>query len=300
VQADGWKPGAPAGHSPSKASTWYRIRRAGSKAAERVYVPAHNSLSGGFALNLTENDQKTMPLEKMLQSQSPIANKILASLPRSEYLRLLPHLEAVHLTEGEVLCDSGAALRYIYFPNTALVSLLTLVDKNEVFAVGLVGREGMTSAACALGSLTSSFRTLVQSSGTAMRMKVKHFVNEFRASAVLREAVLGYVLALTLQISQTAACNRFHIIEERLARWLLMTRDRLSSDHFHMTHEMLGNLLGVRRVGVTNAAHALKKRRLIDYSRGSIDIVDGIGLQDAACSCYRMMEGRHGNGTGNG
>ena len=230
----------------------------------------------------------------MLQSHLPIANKILASLPRSEYQRILPQLEMVQLTEGEVLCEAGTLIRYVYFPCTALLSLLTLVDAVEVFAVALVGREGLSSVACALGSQTSPFRTLVQSSGSAMRMKARVFTAEFRANAALREVVLAYVLQLTMQISQTAACNRFHVIEGRLARWLLMTRDRLSSDHFHMTHEMLGHMLGVRRVGVTHAAYALKQRRLIDYSRGAIDIVDGMGLQAAACSCYRMVEGRHG------
>lgn len=230
----------------------------------------------------------------MLPSHLPIANSVLASLPRSEYLRLLPCLECVELVEGEVLCDSGKPLLHVYFPCTTLLSLLTLVDGNEVFAVALVGREGMTSVASALGSQIAPFRTLVQGTGSALRMKSKVFVAEFRASAPLRLAVLAYVLSLTEQIAQTAACNRFHGIEARLARWLLMTRDRLSSAHFHMTHEMLGHLLGVRRVGVTNAAYALKLRGLIDYSRGAIDITDGLGLQAAACSCYRMLDTRHG------
>jgi len=230
----------------------------------------------------------------MLQSQLPIANKILAALPRWEYQRLAEHLETVELVEGEVLSEPGEVMRYVYFPGTALLSLLTLVDDSDVFAVGLVGREGMASVAVALGSTNSPFRTLVQCSGHVVRMKSKTFFKEFRECHALREMVLQYVLSLTTLIAQTAACNRYHVIEERLARWLLMTRDRLSSDHFHMTHEMLGHLMGVRRVGVTNAAHALKERNLIDYSRGAIDIIDGPGLQDAACSCYRMVEGRHG------
>jgi CRP-like cAMP-binding protein len=230
----------------------------------------------------------------MLPSHLPIANNVLASLPRTEYLRLLPHLEMVELVEGEVLCDSGKPLQHVYFPCNSLVSLLTLVDGDDVFAVALVGREGMTSVATALGSQLSPFRVLVQGSGSALRMKAKVFVNEFRDSAALRKVVLAYVLSLTVQISQTAACNRFHGIGARLARWLLMTRDRLSSDHFHMTHEMLGHLLGVRRVGVTNAAYELKTLGLIDYSRGAIDITDGVGLQAAACSCYRMLDTRHG------
>lgn len=230
----------------------------------------------------------------MLPSYLPIANSVLASLPRAEYLRLLPHLEFVGLVEGEVLCESGRPLQHVYFPCDALMALLTLVDGNAVFAVALVGREGMTSVATALGSQISPFRTLVQAAGNALRMKAGVFVAEFHQSADLRAGVLAYVLSLTVQISQTAACNRFHVIEARLARWLLMTRDRLSSDHFHMTHEMLGHLLGVRRVGVTNAAHGLRQQGLIDYSRGAIAITDGKGLEAAACSCYRMLDTRHG------
>lgn len=230
----------------------------------------------------------------MLQSQLPIANKLLAALPRSEYQRLAECMELVDLVEGEVLSEPGEVQTYVYFPVTTLLSLLTLVGGEDVFAVGLAGREGMSCVTCALGSLISPFRTMVQSPGQALRMKTKVFVKEFRDCVPLRDVVLKYVLTLTVQISQTAACNRFHVIEERLARWLLMTRDRLSSDHFHMTHEMLGHLMGVRRVGVTNAAHALRQRKLIDYTRGAIDIIDGKGLQAAACSCYHMVEGRHG------
>jgi CRP-like cAMP-binding protein len=210
-----------------------------------------------------------------------------------EYLRLLPHLEAVELVEGEVLCESGKPLQYVYFPSSSLVSLLTLVDADDVFAVALVGREGMTSVASALGTQISPFRALVQAPGAAMRIRPNVFLAEFRTSITLREAVLAYVLSLTVQIAQTAACNRFHGIEARLARWLLMTRDRLSSDHFYMTHEMLGHLMGVRRVGVTNAAHDLRLRGLIDYSRGAIDITNSKGLQASACSCYHKLDNRH-------
>lgn len=230
----------------------------------------------------------------MLPNHQPVVNKILASLPRSDYQRLLPELEEVVLTEGEVIGEAGQTMRHVYFPANALLSLLTLVDQQDVFAVALVGREGMSNVACALGTQQSPFRTLVLCSGSALRMKTRLFVNEFRENEHLRSAVLRYVLALTAQISENAACNRFHVIEERLARWLLMIRDRLSSDHFHVTHEMMGQLLGVRRVGVTNAALALKQRRLIDYSRGALDIMDGIGLKQAACACYRVAEGRHG------
>ncbi len=230
----------------------------------------------------------------MLQSQLPVVNKILGSLPRSDYQRLLPHLELVELSAGDVLGEPGETLRHVYFPSDALLSFLNLVDGKNVFAVALTGRDGMFGAAAALGSPLSPYRALVLGSGSALRMKTKLFVQEFRSNEVLRDAVLRYVLALTLQISESAACNRFHLIEERLARWLLMMRDRFSSGQFHITHEMMGHLLGVRRVGVTNAAQSLKQRALIDYSRGAIDIVDGPGLKEAACSCYRKVEGRHG------
>jgi len=230
----------------------------------------------------------------MLQSQLPVVNKILAALPRSDYQRLLPSMEVVDLVAGDVLSEPGEALRYVYFPADALLSLLNLVDGKDVFAVALVGREGMAGTAYALGGQLAPFRTLVLGTGQAMRMKAKVFMQEFRDNELLRNAVLHYVLSLTVQISENAACNRFHVIEERLARWLLMMRDRFSSGHFHITHEMMGQLLGVRRVGVTNAAQALKLRELIDYSRGAIDIVDGMGLRAAACGCYRVVEGRHG------
>lgn len=207
---------------------------------------------------------------------------------------MLPSLEEVDLNEGDVIGESGQAMRYVYFPANALLSLLTPVDQKDVFAVALVGREGMSNVACALGAYQSPFQTLVLSAGGAMRMKAKVFVKEFRDSEVLRSAVLRYVLSLTVQISENAACNRFHVIEQRLARWLLMIRDRLNADHFHATHEMLGQLLGVRRVGVTNAAHDLKQRKLIDYSRGELDIMDGASLKLAACACYHPTEGRHG------
>lgn len=230
----------------------------------------------------------------MLQSQLPVVNKILGTLPRSDYQRLLPSLEPVALSVGDVLCEPGDPLRYVYFPCDALLSLLNLVDAQEVYSVALVGRDGMAGGAAVMGTQHSPFRVLVLGAGVALRMKTKVFVQEFRSSELLRDAVLRYVLQLTMQISENAACNRFHLIEERLARWLLMMRDRFSSGHFHITHEMMGHLLGVRRVGVTNAAQSLKQRALIDYSRGAIDIVDATGLKEVACGCYHMVEGRHG------
>jgi CRP-like cAMP-binding protein len=224
----------------------------------------------------------------------PIANRLLAALPRADSQRVLPDLEPVTLTFGEVLYEPGDPIRQVYFPDDALVSLLTLVDCRLALEVGLVGREGMIGVAFGLGIDVSPVRAIVQGSGTAMRMKAARFRQEFRRNQSLQREVHLYTHALLSQVAQTAACNRFHVVETRLARRLLMTRDRVCSDRFHLTHEFLGHVLGVRRVGVTKAAHALKQRKLIDYRRGEIAILDGRGLEAASCSCYERVKDPHG------
>jgi CRP-like cAMP-binding protein len=223
----------------------------------------------------------------------PIANNLLAALPGAEYRRLQGHLEPVELRFGEILYEPGEPIEHVYFPNDSLVSLLTLVDRHLALEVGMVGPEGMVGISSALGMGLTPFRALVQGAGTAMRMKAEPFRNEFKLGLALQREVLRYVHMLMAQLAQTAACNRFHFIEARLARWLLMTRDRVDSDRFQLTHEFLGHMLGVRRVGVTKAAQALKQRELIDYTRGSIAIVDGNGLEAAACSCYALDRNRY-------
>ena len=227
----------------------------------------------------------------MSSNRMPIANKILASLSRAEYLRVLPHLESVTLAFGEVLFEPGDQIKHVYFPNDSLVSLLTLVDQHLALEVGMVGREGMVGNAVALGIDVSPVRAMVQGAGTALQMRAASFRKELRQSRSLQHEVHLYTHLLMGQIAQTAACNRFHVIEARLARWLLMTRDRVGSNYFRLTQEFLGHMLGVRRVGVTKAAHALKQRKLIDYNRGEISIIDGHRLEDASCSCYKMVNG---------
>ncbi|HUJ01003.1 MAG TPA: Crp/Fnr family transcriptional regulator [Usitatibacter sp.] len=217
---------------------------------------------------------------------APIENALLAALPRAEYRRVRAMLEPVTLTFGDVLYEQGDPITQVYFPNDSLVSLLTLVDRHLALEVGLVGREGMVGVAYAMGIDATPFRALVQGTGSAMGMKASAFRRELNASASLQREVHRYAHALLAQVAKTAACNRFHVVQERLARWLLMTRDRMRSDHFHLTHEFLANMLGVRRVGVTMAAHALRQRKLITYSRGDITITDRRGLEAAACSCY--------------
>jgi CRP-like cAMP-binding protein/PAS domain-containing protein len=219
-------------------------------------------------------------------------NRLLAALPAREYERLLSGLEPVRLTYGDVLYEPGKPMRHVYFPNDCVVSLLTVVDGHRALEVGLVGREGMVGSPLALGITASSVRTLVQGTGTAVRMKSARFLKEFRRSPALQRAVLRFTDALMLQAAQTAACNRFHMVEARLARWLLMTRERAGSGVLRLTHEFLADMLGVRRVSVTSAAGALQRRRLIRYQRGVITIVDQQGLEAAACSCYRRVRMR--------
>ena len=223
-------------------------------------------------------------------STDPVANSLLAALPRRDYLHLLPALKPVALTFGEVLYEPGEVIRHVYFPNNSVVSLLTLVDGHQALEVGLVGREGLVGIPLALGVGVTSVRALVQGAGTAMRMESARFRGEFARCAPLQRELYRYAHVLMAQVTQTAACNRFHVVEARLARWLLMTRDRVQSEQFRLTQEFLAHMLGVRRVGVTHAAGALQRRKLISYSRGKIRILDQKGLEAASCGCYEIVK----------
>ena len=220
---------------------------------------------------------------------APPENSLLASLPRTESRLLCSKMDPVHLEYGEVLYETGSTIRYVYFPSDSLVSLLTLVDEHQALEVGLVGREGLVGLPLALDTATSPIRALVQGSGSAMRMPAAAFLRALKKSNALQRSLRLYTADLMAQITQTAACNRFHVVEARLARWLLMTHDRLRVNPFHLTQEFLSHMLGVRRVGVTRAASALQRQKLISYTRGSITILDRKGLEGAACSCYRIV-----------
>jgi len=216
---------------------------------------------------------------------SPMAtpqNNILASLPRKDYQQLLPDLLPVTLNFGDVLYEPGALMQEVYFPSTCLVSLLTVVESHLALEVGMVGREGMVGIALALDVQRSPVRALVQGAGPALQMKRTRFLAALRDCRPLQHALNGYIYALIGQISRTAGCNRFHLVEARLAKWLLMTRDRMASGDFEMTQEFLSTMLGVRRVGVTEAASALQRQGLIEYSRGHIRTLDHAGLEAAA------------------
>jgi CRP-like cAMP-binding protein len=224
----------------------------------------------------------------MTMSGQPVGNRVLAGISSKDY-GSLDQLEPVVLRFGQILYDAGGRIRHVYFPIDSLVSLLTAVDKRRTLEVGMVGNEGMTGMPFILGMGVSGVRALVQGAGRALRMPAAPFRIEFDRNEPLRQALFRYTYALMAQISQTAACNRFHEAEARLARWLLMTRERVGSDEFRLTHEFLAHMLGLRREGVTEAATALKRRGLIDYRRGRIQILDAKGLKASACSCYQVI-----------
>lgn len=213
-------------------------------------------------------------------------NRLLSALPRKVYAKLLPALEPVRLKFGVTLYEPNQTIPHVYFPIDCLVSLLVPTDGRQLLEVGMVGHEGMVGASIALDMPSSPLHALVQGGGSALRMSTGRFRSELESSLPLQRVVNRYVHALMAQISQTAACNHFHVVEARLARWLLMTRDRMRSAEFRMTHEFLAQMLGVRRVGVTEAAGALQSRKLIEYARGQIRILDHLGLETASCGCY--------------
>lgn len=253
------------------------------EALESGQVDAVLDHASGTALLLPE-------AERALSSPAgEAANGLLAALPRRDYERLLAELELVALTYGEVLYEPGARIRYVYFPNDAIVSLLVVVE-HKALEVSLVGREGLVGIPLALGADLAPVRALVQGTGSALRMKAASFREELERCVPLQREIYRYAYAKLLQARQTAACNRFHQVDQRLARWLLMTHDRVRGNRVHLTHEFLADMLGVRRVGVTTAAAELQRRGLIEYHRGDIRILDRRRLETAACSCYRLDE----------
>ena len=218
-----------------------------------------------------------------------VQNRVLARLPRSDYRGLLRVLESVNLAFGQILYESQARIRYVYFPNDCFVSMLTAVDGTRSSEVGLIGHEGMIGLPVALGIAVSPFRAVVQGGGTAMRMKIADFRREFSESAALRRELFLFTHLLMIQIAQTASCNRFQRVTQRMARWILMTSDRIRSNDFRITQQFLALMLGVRRVSISEAASELRERKLLAYRRGSFTILDHKGLVAAACDCYKIV-----------
>jgi CRP-like cAMP-binding protein len=220
----------------------------------------------------------------------PIANRLLAALPKKEYQHLLPELEHVTLTFGDILFEPGDFIRHVYFPNDSIISLLSAVADRAMLEVGLVGNDGMAGLPIFMGINKSHNRALVQGAGTAMRMKAAALRKEVGDGGALRNLLHLYTHSLLTQISQSAACNRFHMVNARLARWLLMTHDRVKGDEFYLTQEFISHMLGVRREQVTLAASTLQKQKLISYSRGQIKILNRSGLEAISCNCYRVVK----------
>jgi CRP-like cAMP-binding protein len=213
-------------------------------------------------------------------------NHLIELLPRRDRLRLLAICEPVDLALSDVLCESGVHTRHVYFPIHSTISLVTPIDGKPVLEVGMVGREGMVGAQLVLGVMTTPLHAVVQGSGKAWRIASSAFRSELARSSALRLCLNRYLYVLMSQFAVSAACLRFHLIGPRLARWLLMTQDRAQTDSFHVTHEFLAYMLGVRRVGVTAAAGGMQRAGLIEYRRGNLVVLNRRGLEAAACACY--------------
>ena len=229
---------------------------------------------------------------------APIENLLLAALSSEDRLRLIGDGPPVDLALSQSLSQSGDRIHHVYFPIDSFISLITPGIERAQLEIGLVGNEGMLGVPVLLGINVSPLRALVQGAGHAWRIDAAHFLRVIESHASIRTALNRYLYVFLAQLMQTATCTRFHLVEARLARWLLMTRDRAHSNQFHVTHEFLAYMLGVRRVGVTSAASALQRRKLIRYRRGDIAVLDVRGLEGAACPCYAIDKKIYGRVLG--
>lgn len=223
----------------------------------------------------------------LINRAASATNRLLTALPRRDRDRLLANCEQIDLVFAEVLFRPGESITHVYFPTQSYIALVTPGDGDAGLEVGLVGNEGMLGITLIQGVDVAPFHAVVQGAGPTLRIPASSFLSELEQSPALQRELKRYLYVLLSQLVQRAACSRYHIVEARLARWLLMTHDRAHSDSFHVTHVFLAALLGVRRVGITKAANSLQSRRLISYHRGDITILDRIGLEAASCGCYR-------------
>ena len=226
----------------------------------------------------------------MSSSPDPRANQLLAALPEAEWQRWQPHLEPVTLTLGQVLYESGDTLGYVYFPTTAIVSLLYVMEDGASAEIAVVGLEGLVGVSLFMGGLSTPSRAVVQSAGHGFRLLALVMKDEFDRAGPVLHLLLRYTQALITQMAQTAVCNRHHSLDQQLCRWLLLSLDRLRGNELVMTQELIANMLGVRREGVTEGALKLQKAGLIRYSRGRITVLDRPGLEEATCECYAVVK----------
>lgn len=226
----------------------------------------------------------------MIKPNNPLQNFLLNALPTDEFERLQPSLELIKMKLGEVLYESGGKMPYVYFPTDCIVSMLYVMENGSSAEIAVVGKEGIVGVALFMGGGSMPNRAVVQSAGYAYRMRNQVFMQEFNRYAKLMHLLLRYTQALITQMAQTAVCNRHHSVDQQLCRWLLLSLDRLSTKELTMTQELIANMLGVRREGVTEAAGKLQQAGLIVYSRGHITVLDRPGLEDRVCECYQVVK----------
>jgi CRP-like cAMP-binding protein len=230
----------------------------------------------------------------MQSTPAPLQNHLLAALPADEYARIVPALELVTMPLGEALYESGAQMRHVYFPTTAIVSLLYVMEDGSSAEIAVVGYEGIVGVSLFMGGETTPSRAVVQSAGHGYRMRGQLLKDEFYRAGPMQRLLLRYTQALLTQMAQTAVCNRHHSLDQQLCRWLLLSLDRLPSNKLVMTQELIANMLGVRREGVTEAAGNLQKAGLIEYNRGHITVLDRAGLEARVCECYAVVKKEFG------
>jgi len=220
----------------------------------------------------------------------PRQNHLLAALPADEYARLLPNLELIPMPLGHVLYEPGVQMRHVYFPTTCIVSLLYVMENGASAEIAVVGNEGVVGVSLFMGGESTTSRAVVQSEGHAYRLKAQLLKDEFFRAGPMQRLLLRYTQALLTQMAQTAVCNRHHSLDQQFCRWLLLSLDRLSSNELVMTQELIANMLGVRREGVTEAAGNVQRAGLISYNRGRITVLDRPGLEARACECYAVVK----------
>ena len=226
----------------------------------------------------------------MPAAHSPHQNYLLAHLPKPEFDRIAPFLELVEMPLGDVLYESGGRLQHVYFPTTSIVSLLYVLENGASAEIAVVGNEGILGISLFMGGETTPSRAVVQSSGHGYRLKSQVLKEEFNRAGVMMQLLLRYTQCLITQMAQTAVCNRHHSVEQQLCRWLLLSLDRLDSSELTMTQELIANMLGVRREGVTEAAGKLRRAGVIRYSRGRIVVLDRRRLEQEVCECYAVVK----------
>ena len=223
----------------------------------------------------------------------PTDNHLLKALPENVLARLLPHLEPAEMPLGRVLYESGGPLRHVYFPTTSIVSLLYVLEDGASAEIAIVGNEGVLGISLFMGGETTPSRAVVQSEGQGFRLEARLLMEEFNAAGPMMRLLLRYTQALITQMAQTAVCNRHHSVDQQLCRWLLLSLDRLPGNKLVVTQELIANMLGVRREGVTEAAGKLQAAGLIEYSRGKITVLDRKRLEKRVCECYAVVKGEY-------